>query len=68
MNKEMVKMLNDSLNEIMEKNPESDAVEIMQKSIMKFYDDAAVILGWTDAEKQKQLDKYFDIYNDLTKE
>ena len=61
----ITQVMNDALNAMMKKHPDEDIITVMKKTVFESYDRLAIKLEWSEKEKQKALDSYFDIFNEM---
>jgi hypothetical protein len=63
----LIKELTDILKKTMAKNPDSDALTIIDKAISEFIDKLAIKCNWSADRKAKFIDEFLDNYNLIKK-
>ena len=59
--------INQSINEVMTKYPDMDALTIINKVVFQSIDKLAMELNWSADYKAKVINKFMDNYNSLKK-
>jgi hypothetical protein len=61
----IAKNMNDAIEKVLVKNPNYDALAIVQKAVFEACEKIAVEFNWSEEKKQRCLDSIFDNYNKL---